>query len=142
MSPPIWEYYIKRDGTLRYHFRDFIDYVGEKLPSGTITIFELFNEISDCNGFNNPSGFFQDGVRCTSSIHHPPYVGLLQNPSDCGITTNRWDYFDVLALPNERASSADCPQCSGPGVTANNKAQIWCELALRARVKWGFPAVA
>lgn len=142
MTPPIWEYYIQRDGTLRYHFRDFVDYLGEQLPPGTITIFELFNEIWDCNGFGNPSGILLPGVQCTESIHHQGYIDFLENPADCGITRNRWDYFEVLALPSERAPSALCPQCTGPGVTAENKAQIWCELALRARVKWGFPAAA
>lgn len=143
MVPPIWEYYIQRDGTLRYHFRDFIDYLGDQLPSGSITIFELFNEIMDCNSFNNPSGFLEDGIRCTKSIHHNEYVnspsdnpaGRLSNAAECPdmlLTTDKWDYFEVLALPSERAA----------GVTKENKAQIWCELALRARAKWGFPAAA
>lgn len=150
MSPPVWEHYIQQDGTLRYHFRDFIDYLADQLPPGTITIFELFNEIMDCNGFSNPSWFLDDSsptTQCTASIYDASYVnppdgdpaGMLSNAGECLdalgeelLTTNKWDYFDVLALPSERAA----------GVKKENKAQIWCELALRARAKWGFPAAA
>jgi hypothetical protein len=141
MTVPIWVYHIRKDGTLRYHFRDFIDWMGDQYPPGTINIVEMFNEIMDCNTFSTRSGFQDDGIQCTDSFLSQSHLDLMDNEADCGLTTNMYDYFEMLALPSERAPSAECTQCTGPGVTAENKRQIWCELGLRARAKWGFPTV-
>ena len=145
MSPLIWEYYIQRDGTLRYHFRDFIDFVGDSFPRGTITIVELFNELRDCNGREAVSSFLDAGVGGCTSLYYSQYINVQDDDANqCldsrqlpVLTANKWDYFDILALPSERDSD---DRLTKP--TKASKAQIWCELALRARAKWGFPAVA
>jgi hypothetical protein len=131
MTVPVWVYHIRKDGTLRYHFRDFIDWMGDQYPPGTINIVEMFNEIMDCNSFQTRSGFQSDGIQCTDSFLSQGHLDLMDNEADCGLTTNMYDYFDMLALPSERTA----------GVTAENKRQIWCEFGLRARAKWGYPTV-
>jgi hypothetical protein len=130
MTIPVWEYYIRRNGTLRHHFRDFIDFVGTSFPSGTITAVDLFNEILDCN-FQHPSGFLQDEAFCTQAF---PHVGHLpQDYASCDLYPQRRDYFEILAEASERSNSS--------GVTKEDKRQLWCELALRVRAQWGAPLI-
>ena len=128
MTIPVWEYYIRRNGTLRHHFRDFIDFVGTSFPSGTITAVDLFNEILDCN-FQHPSGFLHDEAFCTQAF---PHVGHLpKDYASCDLYPQRRDYFEILAEASERSS----------GVTGKDKRQLWCELALRVRAQWGAPLI-
>ena len=67
---PVWQTYLERNGTLRYHFRDFIDWVGEQFPAGTITIVDIFNEIYSCNGGQSHFDWAACSARLASGIRH------------------------------------------------------------------------